>query len=131
MNLLLTRIDKSSDGIFSTLQSEDGAVLFHTLEHAYEGAGGWCPKVQPGMYVCKRSLHRLHGMDHDFETFEITGVHGHEGILFHWGNYSRDSEGCVLVGENRLDQMITNSRESFDKFMALQRDCNEFTLRVA
>ncbi len=75
-------------------------------------------------------MHRLHGMTEDFETFEIRGVPGHTGILFHWGNYNQDSDGCVLLGSARNGDMIVNSREEFANFMELQKGINNFELVV-
>lgn len=143
MNLTLTRKQYRSDGIFSDLLTDEGPVLLaQTLEHAYKFGGedgsrgfGFDAKIPKGKFQCIRSLHRLHGMDHDFETFEVTGIEGHEGLLFHWGNFNKDSEGCILVGERIVrsedqTQMITNSRQAFERFMRLQEKVEEFMLTV-
>ena len=136
MNLILQRDAYRADGIFSTCSDDQGQPVMATLEHAYDdGSGGWSPKIPPGVYTCNRGDHRLHGMANTFETFEVTGVEGHEGILFHWGNFNRDSEGCILVGQGNATQgdgteMITGSRLEFEKFMALHADEQEFTLTV-
>lgn len=118
------------DGIFSELRDETGKVIAHTLEHSYDKK----PKVELGAYKCVRGPHRLHGMVSDFETFEITGVQGHTGVLFHWGNWNDDSNGCVLLGEgiaaSQKGQMVTNSRKTFQEFMDMLEGQNSFTLMV-
>ena len=134
MNLKLKRTEYRSDGIFSDCYDDIGQVFMRTLEHAY-GEETYLPKVAPGVYTCKRSMHRLHGMTEDFETFEIMGVEGHNNILFHWGNYNRDSEGCVLCGDTEavIDNgvhIVTGSRKKFAAFMALQNGIDEFELTV-
>ncbi len=138
MDLTLIRTDKREDGVFGILATSLDTVAL-TLEHSYDaqlGDGSYTAKLQPGTYRCVRGMHRLHNMTEDFETFEITGVTGHTNILFHWGNFNDDSEGCVLLGRNRIPStkgdgdMITSSRNTFNKFMDLQKNVSEFTLTV-
>ena len=140
MDLALHRSMKRPDGIFSNLLKDDDSELCVTLEHSYASAdSGWEPKIYPGEFQCVRGKHRLHGMDHDFETFEITGVVGHVNLLFHWGNWNENSEGCILLGEKIVDaphagaqhvDMVTNSRVMFAEFMRLQEGVDRFLLRV-
>lgn len=135
MDLVLKRTSYRSDGIFGELSTSDGKLIAHTLEHAYsDGTGGWAPKIPDGQWTCQRGPHRLHGMTNDFITFEIMNVPGHDNLLFHWGNYNKDSEGCVLLGELETStggvHMVTNSRSTFAKFMAWQAGLNSFSLSV-
>ena len=131
MNLTLTRNEYREDGIFSTCTDEDEKEVCQTLEHSYENL----PKIPAGVYHCVRGAHRLNGMAGTFDTFEIQGVEGHAGLLFHWGNFQDDSSGCVLVGTERVHcedgtEMITHSRDSFRQFMQIQDGVDEFTLTV-
>jgi hypothetical protein len=131
VNVTLIRKEFRKEGIFGILVDETGVLIAHTLEHAYEdGKGGWAPKIPEGDFTCERSMHRLHGMTHDFETFEITGVVGHDNLLFHWGNFNKDSEGCILLGEREQGGMVTNSRKTFSEFMEMQSGLDQFQLTV-
>lgn len=133
--MILSRMTKRPDGIFSQLLDDNGNQVSCTLEHAFpDGKGGFEPVIPPGTYTCVRGLHRLEHMTEDFETFEITGVQGHSQLLFHWGNWNKDSDGCVLTGSS-IDKivtpwMVTNSRFTFAKFMELNQGLDQFPLTV-
>jgi hypothetical protein len=137
MNLILKRVHKLSHGIFGFLYIEKTTQerLAVTLEHAYMNEKSeWYAKVPAGKYLCKRGLHKLPNMDHNFETFEVTNVPGHWGILFHVGNFNKDSEGCILLGRefNNMSEprAISGSRSAFAEFMGLQGGLAEFYLTV-
>ncbi len=143
MDLTLTRFLSRADGIFSRLFTPDGSLLAVTLEHAYlqdsnAGAEGavlvYSPKIPLGAFACHRGMHQLASMTEPFETFEICGVQGHCNLLFHAGNFNKDSEGCILLGEDCTGstegEMVTNSRATFTKFMQAQTGIDSFTLTV-
>jgi len=49
----------------------------------------------------------------------LSSVPGFEGIRIHPGNTSADTEGCLLVGEGRGSNTVTNSRVAFNKLFSL------------
>jgi len=134
--VILQRTEYRSDGIFGELYNEENLRLCYTLEHSFPNTrGGFLAKIPPGSYTCTRGLHRLKGMDHDFESFEITGVPNHTGLLFHTGNFNSDSEGCILVAWQIHKvpggtQYLSQSKEAFDNFMKEYSNDKEFKLQV-
>jgi Family of unknown function (DUF5675) len=110
------------------------APFMVTLEHAYEqDDGSYAPKIPPGVYTCVLGTHSLsNGVP--FQTYEITGVAGHSGLLFHTGNWDSDSSGCVLCGQTQIvedgSDMITNSRITFNNFMARLGGVQTWQLKV-
>lgn len=139
MNLTLKRNHFQANGIFGQLLNEKGEHVAFTLEHAYGSdaePGIWQPKVPAGAYACMRGEHQLHSGP--IETFEVTGVTGHQGILIHPGNTEDSSEGCILVGIGRIftaegqgqPSGLTQSRDAFKQFMDIQAGADEFQLVV-
>ena len=130
MTLYLKRQEFRDDGIFSHLEDAKGNFIACTLEHSFDMK----PKVYDGQFSCVRGIHRLHN-NVPFETFEITGVSGHTGILFHVGNYNEDSDGCALLGmdiaQSDKGQIVTHSMIAFSKFMALLDGQQTFDLVVS
>jgi len=128
----LKRTDFTPDGIFGTFTFEgETNPSFVTLEHAYvnETDGTYQPKLPAGQYKCVLGKHELHSGP--VTTFEVMDVPGHSGILCcHVGNYNDDSEGCVLVGIERVGNMINNSKLAFHLFMDKIGEVTEYDLEV-
>ena len=52
----------------------------------------------------------------------LLGVKGFDGILIHCGNTAKDTDGCILVGENKVKGQLINSRETFQRLYAVLKD---------
>lgn len=126
MNLTLRRTSYTDDGIFGNLFDESANIVCVTLEHSYHRV----PKIPSGLYTCVRGFHRLEGAADSFQTFEVTGVPGHTGVLFHVGNLNKDSSGCILVGTAVGASCIIESKLAFKNFMMLQASLDSFELLV-
>jgi hypothetical protein len=74
-------------------------------------------------------------MNADFVTFEVQNVPGHTDILFHWGNWNKDSAGCILLGDgiaqSSQGQMVVDSKKTWEAFMATLTGVDSFELVVA
>lgn len=132
----LRTTDYRADGIFGTLWLDD-TQFCRTLEHAYASGDEFVPKLPRGAtYLCKRGQHRLdhYNKGQPFSTFEITGVPGHSGILFHVGNFNKDSDGCVLMGAELVygdPWWISQSILTFQTFLHMTEGIDSFELEVS
>lgn len=55
----------------------------------------------------------------------LLNVKGFEGIRIHSGNTAEDTEGCLLVGENKEKGKVLNSRATFEKLMSILLSCEK------
>lgn len=58
----------------------------------------------------------------------IMDVPNFEGVRIHSGNTAADTEGCVLVGENKVKGCVINSRTTMNKLMELLDKENEIEI---
>lgn len=55
----------------------------------------------------------------------VENVKGFTGIRIHSGNTAKDTDGCILVGENKAVGQVLNSRATMNKLMALLDNTKE------
>ena len=60
----------------------------------------------------------------------LLNVPGFEGVLMHPGNTEKDTEGCILLGENKVVGQVINSQKTYLKFFDIVRDAQSFTLTI-
>ncbi len=51
----------------------------------------------------------------------LVSVKGYAGVLIHSGNTAADTEGCILVGENRERGKVLNSRATLEDLLVFLR----------
>lgn len=52
----------------------------------------------------------------------LLNVKGFEGILIHAGNTDKDTDGCLLVGQNKVKGQVINSQTTFKELYKLLKD---------
>lgn len=117
LRLLLSRFAYTPYGAFGRLEILQGTNLIFTcftLENPLKRSGGCIP---PAHYTCKPAHFNRGG----YNTWEVTAVPDRTHILFHIGNVSADSEGCILLGSTlgclAGKWAVTSSKKTFDLFM--------------
>lgn len=100
MELKLIREDPIGQAVFGTLYLDDNEVCY-TLERLEV-------QIPCGTYPVEMtwSLHFNHLLP------LLDNVPGRTAIRIHSGNWPRDSEGCILVGLQRGDDMILQSQKA-------------------
>lgn len=74
--------------------------------------------IPPGSYTAKRAVNVITGGGLKIPTtFRLQGVPNRSGILFHVGNFPRDTNGCILVGRSFGAKVVLSSREAFELFL--------------
>lgn len=128
MKLLLNRLTFTHLSTIGEL-FVDGLKYAVTLEPAFKTDNTKPRAIPAGTYTvtCRHSPRFERIMPH------IEGVPGFDGVLIHWGNFPKDTEGCVLVG-NAVDpkpDMIDTSRKTFDLLMPHLLHADEITIEIA
>ena len=60
----------------------------------------------------------------------INNVKGFEGIRIHSGNTNQDTEGCILVGFNKVKGNVINSRGTYNKLFSILSKSNNITITI-
>ena len=60
----------------------------------------------------------------------INNVKGFEGIRIHSGNTNQDTEGCILVGFNKVKGNVINSRDTYNKLFSVLSKSNNITITI-
>lgn len=125
----LLRREESNFGSIGIL-SVDKKILCFTLEppNKQNYVNESC--IPTGQYLCKKINSPKFG-----ETFEVIGVTGRSHILFHTGNTSEQTQGCILLGEaiGELSdrRAVLKSKTAFKKFKDIMSKENEFHLTIS
>lgn len=64
----------------------------------------------------------------------LLNVPGFVGVLIHVGNTAKDSEGCILVGKNKVVGQVVESRDTFkklyDKLISAHKSGQSITIQI-
>lgn len=131
----LIRLSKRRDVPQRGILIYEGEPFLSTLELPWQDNEPNASCIPPGRYYCTRVKDRtLAGGTIIPNTFEVNDVKGRSGILFHVGNFAKDTHGCILLGigfdEMPGYPMITRSQDAFDRFLKVTRRYNSFSIFI-
>jgi hypothetical protein len=117
MNLLLNRLQLDPAFTIGELLV-DGTFFCWTLEDTVRPAGIKVPgstAIPGGKYDVIITFSNRFQCDMPL----VAGVPNFEGIRIHPGNTAADTEGCILVGDDRHGSSVGNSRNAFGRLFPL------------
>lgn len=109
----LVRVASGPGGAFGVLVV-DGNPEAVTLERVFDERGETRPVIPAGTYRCEPTFFHAG----DYPTWEVVNVPGHSRVLFHRGNFERESLGCILVARSFEGKWVGGSRLGFEAFEA-------------
>ena len=118
--------DRASQGVLHIFDGDNVVLKLYTLENPWLDNQRNISCIPAGEYLCRRVISPTYG-----ETFEIMDVEGRTHILFHWGNWVKNTDGCVLLGQ-RDDEVpaVWNSKAAHTEFMEEFEGVDEFRLSI-
>lgn len=129
--LTIVRLTKSETDPTLGCLLFDGVPLLTTLELPWLDNKQGISCIPPGKYIAKRAVNVITGGGLKIPTtFRIQGVPNRSGILFHVGNFLRDTNGCICVGRSFGEKAVLNSRDAFELFLRELAEENEITVVV-
>lgn len=106
-----------------------GSFRCFTLELPYLDNKTSVSAIPAGLYPCEKAISPKFG-----DCIAVNNVHGRTFIRIHKGNYTRQIEGCILVGDSISDidkdgiPDVTNSTKTLDGLLAILPQ--EFELEI-
>jgi hypothetical protein len=126
--VVIRRLDMSEEGTFGVLYI-NGRWICLTLELPWKDNKVSQSCIPAGTYCCSQYNSPRFG-----ETFLVRNVPGRTDILFHVGNFLKDTFGCILLGEgisgSEHKRFIFNSRDAIKSFMRELRNEDSFCLTI-
>lgn len=126
MKVTIKRTFKGSEYTIGKLYI-DGNYLCDTLEDTVRPEGvkiAGKTAIPAGAYKVKKT------MSPRFKKIlpEILNIKGFSGVRIHAGNTAKDTEGCILLGLNKIKGGLVISQTTMTFFM--ERTPNEFDLTI-
>ena len=132
MKLILTRHARRADYTIGRLEDENGMKISDTLETTWRDYKGGELKIPKKSAIPEGTYRVVVTKSQRFQKYLplLVGVPGFEGVRIHAGNTSRDTEGCILVGQNLQVGKVLWSRITLERLMKLIENEKEIYLTI-
>ena len=132
MKLILTRHARRADYTIGRLEDENGMKVCDTLEPTWRDYKGGEMKIPKKSAIPEGSYRVVVTKSRRFQKYLplLVGVPGFEGVRIHAGNTSRDTEGCILVGQNIQVGKVLWSRITLERLMKIIENEKEIYLTI-
>ena len=132
MKLILIRHARRADYTIGRLEDENGKKICDTLEPIWRNYDGGEMKIPRKSAIPEGTYRVVITKSQRFQKYLplLVGVPGFEGVRIHAGNTSRDTEGCILVGQNIQVGKVLWSRSTLEKLMRLIENEKEIYLTI-
>ena len=132
MKLVLIRHARRADYTIGRLEDENGKKISDTLEPTWRDYKGGELKIPKKSAIPEGSYRVVVTKSQRFQKYLplLVGVPGFEGVRIHAGNTSRDTEGCILVGQNLQVGKVLWSRITLERLMKLIENEKEIYLTI-
>ena len=132
MKLVLIRHARRADYTIGRLEDENGKKICDTLEPTWRDYRGGELKIPKKSAIPEGSYRVVVTKSQRFQKYLplLVGVPGFEGVRIHAGNTNKDTEGCILVGQNLQVGKVLWSRITLEKLMKLIENEKEIYLTI-
>lgn len=129
MILFLNRYIKDTNATYGVFHN-GSRPLWLTLERGWLNNQPNVSCIPSGTYQCVKVNSPKYGI-----SFEVQGVGGRDGILFHSGNFAEtDTRGCILLGRKfysyKNKHGIGESKLAIEEFRSYFNGVTQFTLII-
>jgi hypothetical protein len=127
MKIEVKRLHRTSNSTIGEL-TIDGKFECYTLEDVERDV-----KIKGETAIAKGTYKVVINQSNRFKRLLplLINVPNFEGVRIHAGNSNHDTEGCILVGQNRSLDYITKSRKAFDSLFKKMQKAKDITITIS